>query len=261
MDITKMVDSIVTKIQIEINEKQKEIAIIETVDFTKFMDIKTWNKLCETTIFNELGNNNIATEIVKMIFPKAKNVYNTVNEVVFTIEGINCMLSTEGNGLQIDLSWYTKTQPYTFEEWLMHSHDYMVKNYINYVERYRKKEKPSVHDKIRLYKNNRYHGKSLWDYFIYVVNYKNINTTNGKILHDMTEFTKDAYEKYLIQCEKKNRELDKKITIFWTKVRPVLEKFSGNLQMQMDNKNTMEMEQKLREEGIVANKDKDVWKD
>jgi len=31
--------------------------------------------------------------------------------------------------------------------------------------------------------------------------------------------------------------------------------------MQMDNKNTMEMEQKLREEGIVANKDKDVWKD
>lgn len=255
MDITKMVDSIVTKIQIEINEKQKEIAIIETVDFTKFMDIKTWNKLCETTIFNELGNNNIATEIVKMIFPEAKNVYNTVNEVVFTIEGINCMLSTEGNGLQIDLSWYTKTQPDTFEEWLMHSHDYMVKNYINYVERYRKKEKPSVHDKIRLYKNNRYHGKSLWDYFIYIVNYKNINTTNDKILHDMTEFTKDAHEKYLIQSEKKNRELDKKITIFWTKVLPVLEKFSGNLQMQM------EMEQKLREEGIVANKDKDVWKD
>ena len=27
--------------------------------------------------------------------------------------------------------------------------------------------------------------------------------------------------------------------------------------MQMDNKNTMEMEQKLREEGIVANKDKE----
>ena len=134
MDITKMVDSIVTKIQIEIDEKQKEIAIIEAVDFTKFMGIKTWNKLCETTIFNELGDNNIATEIVKIIFPEAKNVYNTLNEVVFTIEGIKCMLSTEGNGLQIDLSWYTKTQSYTFEEWLIHSHDYMVKNYINYVE-------------------------------------------------------------------------------------------------------------------------------
>ena len=66
----------------------------------------------------------------------------------------------------------------------------------------------------------------------------------------MTEFTKDAYEKYLIQCEKKNKELDKKNTVFLAKVLPVLKKFSGNLQMQMDNKNTMEMEQKLREKGI-----------
>lgn len=38
-----------------------------------------------------------------------------------------------------------------------------------------------------------------------------------QILHDMTEFTKDAYEKYLIQCEKKNKELDKKNTVFFGK--------------------------------------------
>lgn len=81
MDITKEVYEIISELQEDITEKQEEIAIIKTTDFTKSMDLKTWDKLCETTIFNELGNNNIATKVVKQIFPEAKNICNDPNYV------------------------------------------------------------------------------------------------------------------------------------------------------------------------------------
>lgn len=171
MDITKAVYEIISELQEDITEKQEEIAIIKTTDFTKSMDLKTWDKLCETTIFNELGNNNIATKVVKQIFPEAKNICNDPNDVRFEINGFTCFLSKLGNGLKADVTWYEKIKPRTF--------------------------------------------------------YKTIKkVTDRDSLNSIEKQVKDAYERYLKQCEGKNKELNDKLIKFRLEVIPILERFA-----------------------------------
>ena len=182
-------------------------------------------------LFNWLGRNNIATEVIKKVFPEAENICNNPDRVDFVIAGFTCILSKSGNGLKVDTTWYKKEIPYTFTEWAIHSKDYMIRNYVSYIKPYLELKKPTIHDKVRLYMKNRYSGEK-WDYLIYISNYKSIKkATDKKFLNDLIKQVEDAYEQYLSQCEKKDKELNEQLIKFRLEVIPVLERFSKNIEI------------------------------
>lgn len=221
MDITKGVYEIISELQEDITKKQKEIAIIKATDFTKSIDLKTWDK------FRWLGRNNIATEVVKQIFPEAKELYNNPDNVRFKINGFTCFLSKLGDGLKADVTWYEKVQMFTFNKWLINYNCYIGKSYKIYIKPYLETKKPTVHDKVKVYMKNRYRGKGIWNYYIYITNYKAIKKATDKdFLNGIEKQVKDAYDQYLKKCEKKNKELDEKLVKFRLEVIPVLERFS-----------------------------------
>lgn len=240
MDITKEVHEIISELQEDVTEKQKEIAIIKATDFSKPIDLKTWDKLCKTTVFKWLGKNNIATEVVKQIFPEAKELYNNPNDVSFKINGFICFLSKLGDGLETNVTWYEKIKPRTFNQWCVHSEDYMVKNYFKYIMPYFKLKKPTVHNKVRLYMKRCYRGRGIWNYFIYVSNYMAIKKAIDRdFLNGIEKQMKDAYEQYLKRCEEKSKELDEKLIKFRLEVIPVLERFSKYIGTDMTHRRSI----------------------
>lgn len=73
MGIEDMIDEVVSEKKKEIEDKFDEISVINMVDFNEPMNLKTWNWLNEdTSLFNELGSRNIATEVVKNYMLKEK---------------------------------------------------------------------------------------------------------------------------------------------------------------------------------------------
>lgn len=170
-----MIDEVVSEKKKEIEDKFDEISVINMVDFNEPMNLKTWNWLNEdTSLFNELGSRNIATEVVKKIFPEATNAYNDVNITTFRIEEFLCGISKLGNGLQADTEWYQKIEPLSYDTWVYRNKDYMLSTYIRYGRDYLEIKKPTIHDKVKLYLRSRYYRKSIRNYFTYVFAHKAI---------------------------------------------------------------------------------------
>lgn len=231
MSIEDMIDEVVSEKKKEIDDKFDEISVINMIDFNEPMNLKTWDWLNgDTSLFNELGSRNIATEVVKKIFPEATNAYNDVNIVTFRIEEFLCGISKLGNGLQADTEWYQKIEPLSYDTWFYRNKDYMMDSYIRYVKEYLEIKKPAIPDKVKLYLRDRYYRKSICNYFTYIFAHKAIKkVTDRAYLEGIMEQCQAAYEEYLKECNRKNKELDERLLVFQTKVIPVLERLSGNI--------------------------------
>lgn len=183
MGIEDMIDKVVSEKKKEIEDKFDEISVINMIDFNEPMNLKTWDWLNEdTSLFNELGSRNIATEVVKKIFPEATNAYNDVNIVTFRIEEFLCGISKLGNGLQADTEWYQKIEPLSYDTWFYRNKDYMMDSYIRYVKEYLEIKKPAIPDKVKLYLRDRYYRKSICNYFTYIFAHKAIKKSRIELI-------------------------------------------------------------------------------
>lgn len=124
----------------------------------------------------------------------------------------------------------SKIEPLSYNTWFYRNKDYMMDSYIRYVKEYLEIKKPAIPDKVKLYLRDRYYRKSICNYFTYIFAHKAIKkVTDRAYLEGIMEQCQAAYEEYLKECNRKNKELDERLLVFQTKVIPVLERLSGNI--------------------------------
>lgn len=104
-EIKKEVEKSLTILGEEISEKQEQIELIKSIDFSKPIDEETWHKICETP----LRSSDILAVLVKNTFPLATNIVVHCNYVYFEISGFSIQIPTSrAMGINVSLDWYER---------------------------------------------------------------------------------------------------------------------------------------------------------
>lgn len=101
--MTDIIKQAISEIQEEIQELNHQIKLIQSVDWSKPVNEKTWHALCDTN----LRDSDQLNILVKNIFPDAENIRRGANYVFFNLYGFSCALPTSRTkGVFIDAKWY-----------------------------------------------------------------------------------------------------------------------------------------------------------
>ena len=104
-EIKKEVEKSLAILGEEISEKQEQIELIKSIDFSKPIDEETWHKICETP----LRSSDILAVLVKNTFPLATNIVVHCNYVYFEISGFSIQIPTSrAMGINVSLDWYER---------------------------------------------------------------------------------------------------------------------------------------------------------
>ena len=99
------IEEAISYLQEEINKKQEQISLLQTLTPETVLDEEMWHKLCETS----LRGSEILCAFVKNIFPDAEDIIGYANGVRFTLYGFVCEIPTSFiKCIRVDLSWYKK---------------------------------------------------------------------------------------------------------------------------------------------------------
>ncbi len=97
------VSEAVIELNNELEDIQRKIALVKSIDFTKPVTENQWHMICETP----LRNSKLLAILVKNTFPLAENIIVHFNYVYFDMLGFNVQIPTSGcRGINVDTSWY-----------------------------------------------------------------------------------------------------------------------------------------------------------
>lgn len=103
--IQKELSDVITRLNENIEELQSQIALLQSINFSKPVDENTWHELCETP----LRSSSLLAALVQNIFPLAENVVVHCNYVYFNIMGFKVQIPTSRRrSINVDTSWYKK---------------------------------------------------------------------------------------------------------------------------------------------------------
>lgn len=99
------VSEAVIELNNELEDIQRKIALVKSIDFTKPVTEKQWHTICETP----LRSSDLLAVLVKNTFPLAENILVHCNYVYFDMLGFKVQIPTSlHRGINVDTSWYEK---------------------------------------------------------------------------------------------------------------------------------------------------------
>lgn len=216
----------------QINETQKQIDFIKSIDFTKPVTESQWHKICETP----LRYSNLLATLVKNTFPLAENILVHCNYVYFDLLGFKVQIPTSYcQGINVDTSWYHKgdgepTRIYTGN----------VKNMIEYFN--------AVDNKLGWYECAKYripHSKTYkkWTLFIlWWLKYK-WKVPERKQFEVTKKQQEEAYKERVEKYLSKRQDIRNKAKFLLYELLPLLNQFSLQHGKYSDNRYAYSIEQ------------------
>ena len=96
------IQEVLETLQSDITEKENQINLIKTIDWTKSVTEKEWHQICETL----LRTSDLLCNLLKNTFPNATDIQLGMNHVDFNLYGFKCKLPTSRyEEIRVDMSW------------------------------------------------------------------------------------------------------------------------------------------------------------
>lgn len=106
------IQDVLETLQSDITEKENQINLIKTIDWTKSVTEKEWHQICETL----LRTSDLLCNLLKNTFPNATDIQLGMNHVDFNLYGFKCKLPTSRyEEIRVDMSWNKNIKEPTLE--------------------------------------------------------------------------------------------------------------------------------------------------
>ena len=237
--MNEQIEKAINKLKEDIDTKNKQINLINSIDWSKSIDENTWHKICETP----LRSSNLLSTLVKNTFPDSENIKVGVNYVYFEMYGFKCYIPTLlCRGIKVDTSWY-KNYKEPRKENIYYSNRYYMKKYFDALDNH---ESWKVLFKYRL--GNMNHYRTFIKFILWFGKYKwkNVHRDKWEI-----EFKKDeeAYERNVEQYKINKTEMYRMTLKLKNELVPELSKFSNNI-YSFKNNYSYSLKDILKNEGL-----------
>lgn len=213
---TEAIESLKT----EIEEKKKQMELLEHIDFEKPCTEDEWHKLCETN----LRTSDLMGILVKSIFPNCESIEVRRNYVSFQLYGFWCYLPTFAKKrIEVDTSWWRKRKGFiSFKEYCSRTYHNKV------VYEFSEKENKTISDYVDLVRPLDKKRSDIEKRLIYLINKKKIDKAvekEYKHLDDIKRQYNEITESNKIQMA----AIQQKTKIFTEQLLPELYKFTDKV--------------------------------
>lgn len=213
----------VSQIEEEIVEKQRQIDLLESMDFTKPIDEDTWHELCETP----LRSSKLLGALVKNTFPLVENIVVHCNYVYFDLFGFKVQIPTSRRrGINVDTSWYG----YGYREEPKFRYTTTIQRLNDYFNAVDNKKGWYECAKSRLMGYESCKWKLCLAWFLY---YK-WKKVDRKLFEERKVQEERAYDEILKAYQDKKKEVEYKVSMLFDTLLPTIEKFSSKHYMYND---------------------------
>lgn len=213
----------VSQIEEEIVEKQRQIDLLESMDFTKPIDEDTWHELCETP----LRSSKLLGVLVKNTFPLAENIVVHCNYVYFDLFGFKVQIPTSRRrGINVDTSWYG----YGYREEPKFRYTTTIQRLNDYFNAVDNKKGWYECAKSRLMGYESCKWKLCLAWFLY---YK-WKKGDRKLFEERKTQEERAYNEILKVYQDKKKEVEYRVSMLFDALLPTIEKFSSKHYMYND---------------------------
>lgn len=216
-------NQVVSQIEGEIVEKQRQIALLKSLDFTKPIDEDAWHELCETP----LRGSELLGVLVKNTFPLAENIVVHCNYVYFDLFGFKVQIPTSRRrGINVDTSWYKdgrREEPRFRYTTVIQC----LNNYFNAVDN-KKGWYECAKNRLMGYKSCKWKLCLAW-----FLHYK-WKKVDRKLFEERKAQEEKAYDDNLKAYQDNKKEIEHKIYMLFDVLLPTIEKFSSKHDMYND---------------------------
>lgn len=232
------VEEAIKDLQEDINEKQGQIDLIKSIDWSNPVDEDIWHEICETP----LRSSDLLGVLVKNIFPEADDINVHCNYVYFKLYGYRCALPTSRcRGAYVETCWYKKDSGEPKE--IHFGNNYTMKKYFD------EKDNDARWTVLFDYRLPNLRGYRKWIKFILWFGKYKWKDDNRSSWEEEFEKDKQRFEKRKENYQIERKEMHEKVEIMVNKLIPELKKFSDKV-YKLDGYSWIQVEDMVKLEGF-----------